>query len=121
MRNSRHYAAWVAAWVFTALAAAELLLAVAGALAIVHGDGPDWRANHEQNTAAAHDVWLMFGCVAGGALLGMLLALIPRKTPTSVAGGALAMSAGAFFGGFALIVYYLAWLYWALAHAPSPF
>ena len=121
MYKSRHTGAWVGACVFTALAAAELLLTVVGAVAIVHSDGQDWRANHEQNTAALHGVLLMFGCVAGGALLGMLLALIPRKSPTSVAGGALAMSAGAFLGGFALIVYYVVWLLWALAHAPAPF
>ena len=121
MDNSRHTGAWVGACVFTALAAAELLLAVASALATVHSDGPDWRANHEQNTAAAHGALLMFGCVAGGALLGMLLALIPRSPRTSVAGGVLAMSAGAFLGGFALIVYYAVWLWWALAHSPAPF
>ncbi len=61
---------------------------------------------------------LMIGCMAGGALLGMLLALIPRSPPTSLAGGVLAMSAGAFFGGFALIAYGVGW---ALAHIRVPF
>ena len=121
MDKTRHAGAWVGVCVFTVLAAAELLLTVVGAVAIVHSDGQDWRANHEQNTAALHDVLLMFGCVAGGALLGMLLALIPRKSPTSVAGGALAMSAGAFFGGLALIAYYVVWLWWTLAHSHATF
>ena len=70
---------------------------------------------------AAHLALVTIGCMAGGALLGMLLALIPRKSPTSVAGGALAMSAGAFFGGLALIVCYVVWLWWTLAHSHASF
>jgi hypothetical protein len=121
MDNSRHTGAWVGACVFTVLAGAELLLAVAGAVATVHRDGLDWQANHEQNTAALHAVLLMSGCVSGGALLALLLTLIPRTTPPSTARRALAVSAGAFLGGFALIIFVVVLLFWALAHAPSPF
>jgi hypothetical protein len=56
--------------------------------------------------------------MAGGALLAGLLTLIPRSSPASTAGRALAMSAGAFFGGFALIAYGVAW---ALAHIRVPY
>jgi hypothetical protein len=68
-----------------------------------------------------HATELMIGCVAGGALLALLLTLIPRSSRPSAAGRAPAMSAGAFFGGFALIAYGAGWLWWTLAHSPAPF
>jgi hypothetical protein len=43
------------------------------------------------------------------AALVLLLTLIPRSSPPSTAGRALAMSAGAFLGGFALIACGVAW------------
>jgi hypothetical protein len=116
--DSRHVVTWVAAWFFAALVAAELVLTAAADVTTLHSEGQDWRANHEQNTAAAHGTELMFGCIAGGALLALLLTLIPRSSRPSTAGRALAMSAGAFFGGFALIAYDIAW---AFSHMRVPF
>ncbi len=106
---------------FAVLTLAEMVLAAVADVSTLRHDGLDWRANHEQNMAAANGTALMIGCMAGGALLAFLLTLIPRSSPPSTAGRAAAVSAGAFFGGLAFFAYVVVLLWWTLAHSPAPF
>jgi hypothetical protein len=111
VHNSRHIGSWIGAWVFAALAAAELLLVAGSGLAALNRNGPDWQHNHAEHVAAAQGALLMIGCVAGGALLALLLTLLPRSSQVSAAGRALAISAGAFLGGLALLAYGVVWAF----------
>jgi hypothetical protein len=119
--NSRHRGAWVGAGFFAVLTLAELVLVAAADVSTLHNEGLDWRANHEQNTAAANGTALAIACMAGGALLAFLLTLIPRSSPPSTAGRALAVSAGAFLGGLAFFAYVIVSLWWTVAHSPPAF
>jgi hypothetical protein len=94
--ESRHVGAWVGAGLLAALGLLLLLLPVAYVVSDLP-DGGDWQANHAHHVAAEHAALLTLGCVAGGALFGLLLRRLSAE-PATAAGRALAVTSGALLG-----------------------
>ena len=96
MRTPRQAGTWIGTGLVAALDLLLLLLParyIAGNLP----EGGDWQANHAHHVAAEHAALLTLGCVAGGALVGLLLRRLSAERATA-AGRALAVTSGALLG-----------------------
>jgi hypothetical protein len=96
VRTPRHTGTWIGTGLVAALDFLLLLLPaayIAGNLP----DGGDWQASHAHHVAAEHAALLTLGCVAGGALAGLLLRRLSAERATA-AGRALAVTSGALLG-----------------------
>jgi hypothetical protein len=93
------------------LAVLDLLLLLLPAAYIAGNlpDGGDWQVNHAHHVAAEHAVLLTLGCVAGGALAGLLLRRLSAERATA-AGRALAVASGALLGIMLLDVIGVFWM-----------
>jgi hypothetical protein len=106
--DSRHVGSWVAAGL---LAALDALLLVPPAWYVAGNllDTGDWQANHAHHLSAEHGAVITLGCVAGGAVCGLLLHRLSTEAATA-AGRALAVTSGALLGILLLDVIGLFWM-----------
>jgi hypothetical protein len=110
-------APWAGVGLLCALTVATLILPAFYVWLFASKSTMDWQTNHADHLAAARVAMLMIAFPAGGAALGALPTLLPRR-PVSAAARAAAMAAGAFTASLVLTV---GGFLWILGHARLTF